>query len=51
MNELAGPSREAPVVASRTLLGQPVGLATLFLTEMWERFTYYGIQEIGRAHV
>ncbi|HEX8784335.1 MAG TPA: peptide MFS transporter [Steroidobacteraceae bacterium] len=46
MNELAGPSREAPVVASRTLLGQPVGLATLFLTEMWERFTYYGIQAV-----
>jgi POT family proton-dependent oligopeptide transporter len=46
MNELAGPSREAPVAASRTLLGQPVGLATLFLTEMWERFTYYGIQAV-----
>ena len=46
MNELAEPSRTAPVVASRTLLGQPVGLATLFLTEMWERFTYYGIQAV-----
>jgi len=46
MNELAEPSRAAPVVASRTLLGQPVGLATLFLTEMWERFTYYGIQAV-----
>ena len=30
----------------RTLLGQPVGLATLFLTELWERFTYYGIQSL-----
>jgi POT family proton-dependent oligopeptide transporter len=46
MNEVAEPSRAAPVVASRTLLGQPVGLATLFLTEMWERFTYYGIQAV-----
>jgi POT family proton-dependent oligopeptide transporter len=46
MNELAEPSRTAPVVASRTILGQPFGLATLFLTEMWERFTYYGIQAV-----
>jgi len=46
MNELAEPSRAAPVVATRTLLGQPFGLATLFLTEMWERFTYYGIQAV-----
>jgi POT family proton-dependent oligopeptide transporter len=31
---------------ARTIFGQPRGLATLFLTEMWERFTYYGIQAI-----
>jgi len=31
---------------SRTFLGQPRGLATLFLTEMWERFTYYGMRAI-----
>jgi POT family proton-dependent oligopeptide transporter len=30
----------------RTILGQPLGLATLFLTELWERFTYYGIQSL-----
>jgi POT family proton-dependent oligopeptide transporter len=47
MNELAEPSTgAAAVVAPRTILGQPFGLATLFLTEMWERFTYYGIQAI-----
>lgn len=28
------------------ILGQPAGLATLFLTEMWERFTYYGMRAI-----
>ncbi len=28
------------------LLGQPRGLATLFFTEMWERFTYYGMRAI-----
>jgi POT family proton-dependent oligopeptide transporter len=46
MNELAEPSRTTAVIPSRTLLGQPYGLATLFLTEMWERFTYYGIQAV-----
>jgi proton-dependent oligopeptide transporter, POT family len=30
----------------RTILGQPAGLATLFFTEMWERFTYYGMRAI-----
>jgi POT family proton-dependent oligopeptide transporter len=28
------------------IFGQPRGLATLFLTEMWERFTYYGMRSI-----
>jgi POT family proton-dependent oligopeptide transporter len=46
MNELAASSRATPAVAARTILGQPFGLATLFLTEMWERFTYYGIQAV-----
>jgi len=46
MSELADASPAAPTVAPKTILGQPFGLATLFLTEMWERFTYYGIQAI-----
>jgi proton-dependent oligopeptide transporter, POT family len=29
--------------AERQLFGQPRGLYTLFFTEMWERFTYYGL--------
>jgi proton-dependent oligopeptide transporter, POT family len=29
---------------SGTFFGHPRGLATLFLTEMWERFTYYGMR-------
>src|ERR1700751_2018751 len=45
MNELAEPTRTAAAPA-RTILGQPLGLATLFLTEMWEPFTYYGIQAV-----
>jgi POT family proton-dependent oligopeptide transporter len=28
------------------IFGQPRGLATLFLTEMWERFTFYGMRGI-----
>jgi POT family proton-dependent oligopeptide transporter len=30
----------------RQIFGQPRGLATLFLTEMWERFSYYGMRSI-----
>jgi proton-dependent oligopeptide transporter, POT family len=30
----------------RTFFGHPFGLATLFFTEMWERFTYYGIRAV-----
>ncbi|GAB3541044.1 peptide MFS transporter [Spirosoma fluminis] len=29
-----------------TLLGHPVGLFVLFFTEMWERFSYYGMRAI-----
>ncbi len=29
-----------------TFFGHPRGLATLFLTEMWERFTFYGMRAI-----
>ena len=45
MSQAADAARAAAVPA-RTILGQPRGLATLFLTEMWERFTYYGIQAV-----
>ncbi len=30
----------------RELLGQPIGLFVLFFTEMWERFSYYGMRAI-----
>ncbi|WP_031470491.1 oligopeptide:H+ symporter [Sciscionella sediminilitoris] len=30
----------------RTFLGHPRGLATLFLTEAWERFSYYGMRAV-----
>ena len=43
------------VRADTSFFGHPRGLATLFFTEMWERFSYYGMRalliQIGRAHV
>ena len=30
----------------RTFLGHPIGLYVLFLTEMWERFSYYGMRAL-----
>ncbi|MEZ4586050.1 MAG: peptide MFS transporter [Gemmatimonadales bacterium] len=30
----------------RTFFGHPVALSTLFFTEMWERFSYYGMRGI-----
>ncbi len=30
----------------RTLLGHPIGLYVLFFTEMWERFSYYGMRAL-----
>ncbi|GAX08580.1 dipeptide/tripeptide permease [Secundilactobacillus silagincola] len=30
----------------RSFFGQPRGLSTLFMTEMWERFSYYGMKAI-----
>ncbi|NVY96701.1 peptide MFS transporter [Lactobacillus sp. DCY120] len=35
-----------PEKSERTFLGQPYGLKTLFMTEFWERFSYYGMRAI-----
>ena len=32
--------------SEKKFLGQPRGLQTLFMTEMWERFSYYGMKAI-----
>jgi POT family proton-dependent oligopeptide transporter len=34
------------ITADRSFFGQPRGLSTLFFTEMWERFSYYGIRPL-----
>ena len=45
------PSRDEqpPLIAAQadhSFFGHPRGLATLFFTEMWERFSYYGMRAI-----
>src|SRR5207237_7587474 len=37
---------EMSAAAEKQWFGHPRGLATLFLTEMWERFSYYGMRAI-----
>jgi proton-dependent oligopeptide transporter, POT family len=40
-------SASAPTpTAGKTWLGHPRGLSTLFFTEMWERFSYYGMRAL-----
>ncbi|NVK63245.1 MAG: peptide MFS transporter [Flavobacteriales bacterium] len=34
------------VAVGKTLFGHPAGLFVLFFTEMWERFSYYGMRAI-----
>jgi POT family proton-dependent oligopeptide transporter len=40
------PESVASPAESRGWLGHPRGLSTLFFTEMWERFSYYGIRPL-----
>ncbi|WP_242117630.1 peptide MFS transporter [Aestuariivivens sediminicola] len=37
---------DSATISQKTLFGHPVGLFILFLTEMWERFSYYGMRAI-----
>lgn len=41
-------STSAPpeIVNDRSFFGHPAGLRTLFLVEMWERFSYYGVRPL-----
>ena len=45
MNGAAGGQAALPL-KQRTFLGHPVGLYILFFTEMWERFSYYGMRAL-----
>jgi POT family proton-dependent oligopeptide transporter len=42
----AKPIPSPPPAYSKTFFGQPRQLATLFSVEMWERFSFYGMQGI-----
>jgi POT family proton-dependent oligopeptide transporter len=42
----AAPSSSAPRASQKQWFGHPRGLGTLFFTEMWERFSYYGMRAI-----
>ncbi|MGE5730970.1 MAG: peptide MFS transporter [Gemmatimonas sp.] len=45
--DVAPTATERPAVFDdRALLGHPRGLGLLFITEMWERFSYYGMRAI-----
>lgn len=39
-------SNHADVINQKQFFGHPRGLATLFFTEMWERFSYYGMRAL-----
>jgi POT family proton-dependent oligopeptide transporter len=39
-------SNASPNAPTKTILGHPVGLFVLFFTEMWERFSYYGMRAL-----
>ncbi len=47
---MTGPDSTAPTDAAlaidRRFFGHPLGLSTLFFTEMWERFSFYGMRAI-----
>lgn len=38
--------QETPAPGGPTFFGHPRGLATLFMTEMWERFSFYGMKAL-----
>ncbi len=42
----APPETTATPSADRRFFGHPLGLLTLFTTEMWERFSFYGMRAI-----
>lgn len=39
-------SNSSTSIPTKTIMGHPAGLFVLFFTEMWERFSYYGMRAI-----
>ena len=47
MATVTAPSQDRATAARDTrFFGHPRGLSTLFFTEMWERFSYYGMRAL-----
>ena len=46
MTEYSSQSTLPPQPPGKTFFGHPRGLSTLFFTEMWERFSYYGMRAL-----
>ena len=46
MSTSQDPAVRATPAPSRGFFGHPFGLSTLFFTEFWERFSYYGIRPL-----
>lgn len=46
MTESSTPTASAPGAHDTSFFGHPKGLSTLFFTELWERFSYYGMRAI-----
>lgn len=44
-------SSNAPAHSEKTILGHPAGLFVLFFTEMWERFSYYGMRGLLTIYI
>ena len=42
----AAPTRPSAPSLDTSFFGHPWGLSTLFFTEMWERFSYYGMRAL-----
>ena len=45
-NEISSPPADSAPRDDSTFFGHPRGLALLFLVEMWERFSYYGMRAL-----
>ena len=48
----SAPIEAIPAVPNQpTLFGHPIGLYVLFFTEMWERFSYYGMRGLLKLYM
>ena len=49
--ETAPVDSDVPAYRQQQFLGHPVGLFVLFFTEMWERFSYYGMRGLLKLYM